>query len=156
MSILYTNFVLFWLVLNSSLVNTTVFMLWNVKDLILTESKFLSLSSQLCTCTSPLIVHLKYISELLGCWLCLYLSPGAPAYHFEIVLLTTCTACLTECWELPLSGATPQYSQLSISNFCSVPWVQSLYTFPFHLMPFVSSAPQLFRPTLVPVQYLFL
>ena len=36
-SILYAVFALFWLVLDSSLVNITDFMIWNIKDFLLTE-----------------------------------------------------------------------------------------------------------------------
>ena len=45
-------FLFFWLVLDSNLVNITDFMLWNVKDLILTESELLLLSTSCSSCIS--------------------------------------------------------------------------------------------------------
>ena len=50
--ILYAIFGLSWLVINSDLVNITDFIPWNFKDFILTESRLLFLSPQLCTRTS--------------------------------------------------------------------------------------------------------
>ena len=64
-SILYAILTLFWPVYNSSLLNITDFMLWNVKGFILTESKLLLLSSQFGTVTSS---SLCISCMHLGCW----------------------------------------------------------------------------------------
>ena len=65
MSILYAIVTLLWPVLNSSLVNITDLMLWNVKDFILPESKHSLLSSKFGTEVSS---SLCISCTCLGCW----------------------------------------------------------------------------------------
>ena len=125
---------------------------------------------QLGTGTSS-SVHFIDVFWLLGCWPCSHLSPGALTYHFEMVLLTACTACLAKHWALSLTCVLHQstYSCLLLT-FCTVlctdvcllsqfsyPLVsdQSLLHFSFHLMLFSAPClPQLLEPMQVPVPYL--
>ena len=97
------KFCSFWLVLNASFINMTDFTLWNIKDFTLTESKLLLLSSWLGTVTFILFVHPMHASGWLGHWPHLHSSPGGLAYCYEVILLSTCTACFPECWALFLA-----------------------------------------------------
>ena len=126
LSILCENFVLFWLVLNVILVNITNITLWNVKDLILSQSSFSSPLSK----DFLLFVHLMHASGLLGCWFCFHSFPGILTYCFEMILLTKCTACLTKCWILPLSVCCTTIILVLLSEY-SHPFVcgESLYAF---------------------------
>ena len=62
--ILHATFIISWLVLDSTLVNIIDFILWNIKDFILTESNFLLLLTWLGTGTSSSLcvscMHLGY------------------------------------------------------------------------------------------------
>ena len=115
-------FLSFWLVLDSNLVNITYFMLWNVKDFILTHLKLMLLSTSLGTRACLLSICLIHISGQLGCRSCLVLSPWTLAYCSEKVdllqtlhILPNARHCLCMC-------AMPQLLQFStlISLFCSL------------------------------------
>ena len=101
-SILYTIFVLFWLVLNSSLVNITNFVLWNANDLYSLTQR--SHCIPLAWHNDFLVfVHLVHQSGLLRCWSYLHSSPEALAYCFEMILLSEHIACVPKSWGLLLS-----------------------------------------------------
>ena len=108
MSILYAICALFWLILGSSLVNITDFILWNVSDFILIDSKLL-FSSWFCTVSSSVL-----------CISCMHLS-AAHSHSLELQHTTLKWVCLLHVFPnarhcLWLCGA-PQYLQLSILSF---------------------------------------
>ena len=143
-SILYIKFALFWLVLNSSLMNITDFMLWNIKDVILIESKLLLLSSQFGTVTSSslCILHLCLIcwgvghnhSNTLELWhtsLKWLLSPHAlhvfpnaehclwlcAAKHYLHLYILSFSYCSFSCSSLSLSVVLPLWMWSKSSTF---------------------------------------
>ena len=164
LSILYAIFTLFWLVLDSSLVNITDFMPWNIKDFILTESKLLLLSSWLCTVTS---FSLCLPCMHLGCWSYSISYPGALKCFCVPHGLHVYQNARHYLWPC----AAPQYLQLSILSFFTILWAASHYLtqfccnyvcdwslshFLFGLMlSSMLSTAWLFVPTLAPVHCLF-